>query len=41
LAQVKRKIDEVKRELAAAEAASVHAHKAVHAKEKDKKFLKF
>ncbi len=39
--QVNRKIEAVKAELAAAEAASAQAHKAIHAKEKDKKFLKF
>lgn len=39
--QVKQKIGAVERELAAAEAMSQHAHRAVHAKEKEKKWLKF
>lgn len=40
-AQVKQKIEAVERELAGAEAMSQHAHKAVHAKEKERKWLKF
>ncbi|CAL8464586.1 g4121 [Coccomyxa elongata] len=40
-AQVKQKIEAVKRELAGAEEISQHAHKAVHAKEKERKWLKF
>jgi hypothetical protein len=39
--QVKQKIEAVERELAAAEAMSQHARRAVHAKEKEKKWLKF
>lgn len=38
---MKKKIEVVQSELAAAEAASAHAHRALNAKEKDKKFLKF
>ena len=39
--QVARQIEATRTELAAAEARSAHAHKAVHAKEKGKAWLKF